>query len=58
MYFIDGGKNMEDMKKVISDFITDNWGTSEGEYVHRWRCNTFDDDYEGIKAIYNYVKSL
>lgn len=46
---------MEEMKKAIADFIRDNWGTSEGEYVHRWRCNTFDDDLEGIKAIYNYV---
>lgn len=48
---------MEEMKKTIEDFITNNWGTSEGEYVHRWRCNTFDDDFDGIKAIYNYVIS-
>ena len=52
---------MEDMKKVIADFITDfitdNWGTNEGEYVYRWRCNTFDDDFDEIRAIYNYVIS-
>ena len=46
---------MEEMKKAIADFITDNFGTSEGEYVHRWRCNTFDDDFERIRTIYNYV---
>lgn len=45
------------MKKVINDFITDNWGTSEGEYVYRRMCNTFDDDFDGIRAIYNYVIS-
>lgn len=48
-------EDIEDMKKVIADFLTENWGTSESEYVYKWRCDTFDEDYDGIKAIYSYV---
>lgn len=46
---------MEEMKKTIEKFITDNWGTDEGERVHKWRCETFDDDTEEIRKIYQYV---
>lgn len=46
------------MTKTINSFITDNWGLEEGEKVHRLMCNTFDDDYEGIKKLYLYVLSI
>ena len=49
---------MEEMKKYINDFISDNWGTEEGEAVYRKRCYIFDDDEKGITELYNYVKSI
>lgn len=48
---------LEVMRETISHFITDNWGLDEGEKVYKWMCNTFDDDYEEITKIYDYVKS-
>ena len=44
-------------KGSITNRVTAVTVTEDGEYVFIWRHNTFDFDYNGIKAIYNYVKS-
>ena len=51
-----GNLSLEEMKQEINLFIEEYWGTSIGESVYHRRCNTFDNDYDGIKEIYDYVK--
>ena len=48
--------SLEEMKQEINLFIEEYWGTSIGERVYHRMCNTRDDDFDGIKEIYDYVK--
>ena len=48
--------SLEEMKQEINLFIEAYWGTSIGERVYHRMCNTRDDDFDGIKEIYDYVK--
>lgn len=49
--------DIESMKAEIQNFIDQYWGTAIGESIYNWRCNTRDDDYEGIEAIYNDLEA-
>lgn len=46
---------IEDMDKVIQNFIETYQGTAIGESIYNKRCNTFDNDYDHIQDIYNEV---
>lgn len=48
---------IEEMNNKIDEFIQDNWGfgNQEGEKMWYRLCNLRDDDYEGIKALYETI---
>lgn len=48
---------IEEMDSVIKKFIEENFYTDAGESIYNKRCNTFDDDYDRIKEIYDEVIS-
>lgn len=47
---------IEEMDRIINRFIDKFYGTAIGEHIRRWRENTFDTDYDSIKAIYDEVE--
>ena len=49
--------DIEYMKSKIMTFIDQYWGTAIGESIYNWMCNTRDDDYEGIEAIYKDLEA-
>ena len=53
-----GGVHMglQDMKIAIDKFIDEYSGTAIGESIFRKRCNIWDDDYDGIEAIYKELE--
>lgn len=48
--------SLSDMNIEIENFIQIYWGTAIGDSVYKMRINTVDDDYDGIKDIYDYIK--
>lgn len=53
----DMNEELQFMKKEIENFTHQFFGTAIGEYIFNWRANTRDDDYDGIKAIYDDLES-
>ncbi|MBQ7788852.1 MAG: hypothetical protein IJ398_04265 [Clostridia bacterium] len=47
---------LEEMNIEIERFIEIYWGTAIGDSVYKMRINTVDNDYDGIKDIYDYIK--
>ena len=47
---------IEDMNTAINDFIETYWGTAIGENIYHKRANTLDDDYDGLKDIYEEIQ--
>ena len=48
---------IEDMNTEISNFINTYWGTAIGESIYHKRANTSDDDYDGLKDIYEEIQN-
>ena len=48
---------IEDMNTEISNFIDTYWGTAIGESIYHKRANTSDDDYDGLKDIYEEIQN-
>ena len=47
---------LEEMNIEIERFIETYWSTAIGDSVYKMRTNTVDNDYDGIKDIYDYIK--
>lgn len=48
--------DIEYMDSEIKNFIEQYWETAIGNSIYNWRCNTRDDDYDGIEAIYKELE--
>lgn len=47
--------SIEEMDRVIKNFIEEYWGTAIGDSIYNKRCNTSDSDFDRIEDIYNEV---
>lgn len=48
--------DLEYMKREINKFIDQYWGTAIGESYYNRMCNVWDNDYEGVKNIYDELE--